>query len=178
MSPRDVAQVFSILAASGNSGGLQPGIEVIGGLPIRMEPRKVVKVDPSGLFIVNHLLKGADAVGVSEVKTARRVSPPSILTATDEAGLWCVAYRSDALSLLRLKDSTAGPKKLRDYIDRLLPPGDPASSDVQPPAGVVFSKVCARSGLKGLSLCVKVINEPFVKGTQPVEWCPLIDHGP
>lgn len=177
MAPRDVAQIFALLAASGNAGLLSPGVVVVGRAPIEKEARKTVQVDPVGLFIVNHLLKGIDAVVVKERNSERGASAPSIMEATDETGLWRIAYRDDVLLLLRLKGADVKEKELRQYVDNLLPrPTGPPRAN-PPPAGIVFSKVCAKSGLRALSLCPNVINESFVKGTEPSEWCPLIEHG-
>ena len=41
---------------------------------------------------------------------------------------------------------------------------------------IVIKRVCATSGLRATSLCPEVIKEAFLKGTEPVEWCPLRHH--
>jgi penicillin-binding protein 1B len=175
MTPREVAQVFAFLAASGDAGRIRPGVEIIGGPGVPLERPKPIKVDQVGLFIVNHLLKEPDALSKSDGK--RRYHAASLVTATDSAGLWCIAYRNDALALVRLPGDSVSHKGATDFVENLLPDADGHAADIRPPEGIVFSKVCAKSGLKALSLCPKVINEPFVKGTEPREWCPLIYHG-
>ena len=123
---------------------------------------------------MNHLLKEPESIAVKEGRPDASWAQPSLFTARDKAGVWSIAYRSDALLLVRLPGDHVKGKKLREVMLRLLPPPhlQPATGH-QTPDGVLTRKICLESGLLATSVCPHVIREPFVKGTQPVEWCPL-----
>ena len=92
----------------------------------------------------------------------------------DDQGLWGVAYRPDKLLLMRVPGHDMPLGKLRAVMLATLPP---PRSDTAPPShlpeGIVFANVCVDSGLRATSICPDVVREPFLKGSQPADWCPL-----
>jgi hypothetical protein len=63
---------------------------------------------------------------------------------------------------------------LRKKTSVMLYAEDAAGASPPPvPEGVIFQKICVQSGLRATSVCPNIIREPFLRGTQPAEWCPL-----
>jgi penicillin-binding protein 1B len=175
MSPMHMAQSYCLLATLGNAGTLGPGLRI--GDASSRPPRTELKRDepgPAACYLVNYLLKEIDPRTRSEGPAERRWTQPSVFTAMDKEGCWGIAYRDDLLALLRIPRVQTNPKQVVSIVKRLIPPPR-VTSETPPPApdGVVFRKICGDSGLRATSLCPRVIREPFVKGSQPLEWCPL-----
>jgi len=175
LEPLRLAQVYALLARLGHATQLHPEVKVIDGSPPETaKPGQAVSVAPSILFLVNHLLKEPESIAVKEGRPDSSWAQPSLFTAKDRAGVWSVAYRSDALLLVRLPGDQVNDKKLKAAMFRLLPPPNvQGGTGLQPPDGVITRKICLESGLLATSVCPHVIREPFLKGSQPVEWCPL-----
>ncbi|MBI4965392.1 MAG: transglycosylase domain-containing protein [Desulfomonile tiedjei] len=172
-TPMELAQGYSLMARLGTALTIGPGIRVVGGAPSSDAGPKSVSVNPAILFLVNHLMKGVDAVTVKGRGEDRSAAYHSLLSVRDEAGVWSVAYRADALLLIRVPGGNGRASAIRKLNSSLLPSPE-TTPDVSPeaPSDVVFRKICVQSGLRSTSVCPKIIREPFLKGTQPVEWCP------
>lgn len=175
IQPMHMARIYSILATLGNAGALHPGVKILESDSANTPVERIrCSVSPALLFLVNQLLKPTDAIALKDGRPDQSEAVPSVFTASDSSGIWSVAYRGDALCLVRTPVTDVKPKQIEDLISRILPP--PLLQPVRPgppPEGIVTRKVCAESGLLATSLCPKVINEPFIKGTQPKEWCAL-----
>lgn len=174
LTPLQMAESFGILATLGTVAPLQPGLKIANAPRVDQEhTEKKIATKPAVLFLVNHLLKGLAPVLRKDAVTDTS-SVPSVFTASDKDGTWSVAYNDGALVLLRVSGDGKDKKKAGALAKRLLPQpalGTDAPSVV--PEGIVFRETCVESGLRATSLCPKVIKEPFLKGTQPTEWCPL-----
>ncbi len=175
ITPLRMARSYCILANLGHDVPLSPGVRVIDD-PSRAEKPKPAHIPtkPAFLFMVNHLLKRLDDASSQEGRPDRIRLEPSVFISQSTGGLWGVCYRSDALVLLRLPGEHLNEEKIRKLMIELLPPAEPGPAG--PPAipdGVVLRKICVMSGLRATSMCPHVIMEPFLKGTQPTEWCPI-----
>jgi penicillin-binding protein 1B len=178
VSPMSMAQVYSEMATLGNAAPLGPGIKIAGESSTDSPAdRKRVSVKPAVLFLINYLLKGLDVAEVKEGGKGNSWEAPSHFDAQDKGGLWKIAYRSDALLLARIPGSQVGGRKIDSMLEKLLPKAGPSTEGLPVvPEGIVFRKICVQSGLRATSICPHVIREPFLRGTQPLEWCPL-RHG-
>jgi penicillin-binding protein 1B len=172
-TPMELAQCYSLMAKLGNAPLLGPKIRVVGGATAVDTPSKQVSVNPGAIFLVNHLMKGVDSVTVKDRGEDKSAAYPSLLSVRDEAGVWSVAYRADALLLIRVPGSRSRAAAIKKMNSNLMPGPETAPEALpEPQEGVVFRKICVQSGLRSTSVCPKIIREPFVKGSQPVEWCP------
>ena len=175
VTPMQMVHSYCALATLGKARTLRPGVR-IGGFataPPR-EGRTDISISPAGMYMVNHLMKGIGPASLRTESADRSWMQPSVFTAHDSSGLWSVAYRNDAVLLLRLQGTRFDDRKIERLVRRLLPAMAHASETApRPPDGLVFRKICADSGLLGTSVCPTVIREPFFKGTQPSAWCPL-----
>ena len=175
LTPLQLAQTYARLANLGSTRQLHPEIKGFSQKPVESPRAETsVSVGPCPLFLVNHLLKEPESIAVKEGRPDTSSAQPSMFIAKDKEGVWSVAYRQDALLLVRLPGDQVNEKKLREVMLRLLPhPHLQSAAGHQAPDGVVTRKICLESGLLATSVCPRVIREPFLKGSQPVEWCPL-----
>jgi hypothetical protein len=174
VTPMQMAQSFSILATLGTRVDFSPGVKVLGESVLDAPAeRKRVVIKPAVLYIANYVMKGLEPTQPGGGAQDPNWGQPSIFSARDAAGVWGVAYRKDALLVLRVQGNQPKDVKISKLADRLFRKPD-SVSDVPPdvPEGILFRKICVLSGLRATSICPKVIFEPFLKGTQPVEWCP------
>ena len=174
MKPVQWAQCYAQLATLGNAATLRPRVRVLSQQASETsESRQRLQIRPAAIYMVNHLMKGLDTASFREGTADRSVGKPSIFSARDNAGLWGVAYRTDALLLLRLPGQPLTDAQFRRLLARLLPaPAGGHEGHATVPEGVIFKNVCVESGLLSTSTCPRVIREPFFRGTQPSEWCP------
>ncbi|MGB6064001.1 MAG: transglycosylase domain-containing protein [Desulfomonilaceae bacterium] len=175
VSPMEMARIYSLMATLGNAAPLGPGIKVAGETSTDSSvERKRVSVKPAVLFLINYLLKGLDSAEVKAKGRSKAWDEPSFFTSRDKEGIWNIAYRSDVLLVLRIPGDHIGHLNMKETVDKLLPKTGPSTEGLPVvPDGIVFRKICVESGLRATSICPQVIREPFLKGTQPQEWCPL-----
>lgn len=174
ITPLRMARSYCMLANLGREVSLGPGIKMVDA-PSRAESGKEdhIQTKPAFLFMVNHLLKRLDEASDRQGTPDRIRLEPSVFISQDRDGLWGICYRSDALVLLRLPGNHFDEAKIRKLMLGILPAPDPSTGLPQAiPDGVVLRKICVLSGLRATSICPRVILEPFLKGTQPTEWCP------
>jgi len=178
MPPHQVAHTYFRMATLGSAAELNPGIRTASGAHGDWGAvTKTVSFDPAVLFLVNHVLKGLHRTRAGGLRKGRNWTRPSLFVAQDKAGLWAIAYRPDILLLMRIAGREFDYGKVREIMTNLLP--DPiiaAHSRFPPPVGIAYRTICVKSGLRATSLCRQVTAEPFLKGTQPTEWCSL-PHG-
>ncbi len=174
ITPMEMAQGFSTMATLGNVVPLQPGVRIVNASAPEQPPHaKRISVQPAVLYLVNHLMKGLAPASQKDAATDKD-SAPSLFTASDKAGIWSVAYNQDSLLLLRVSGSRGNEKRIESLAKRLLPePAQVRDAPAPVPDGIVFRNTCVESGLRATSLCPRVMKEPFLKGNQPTEWCPL-----
>ena len=114
VSPLDLAQSYALMATLGNAGIINPGIRVVNWAPSSVGPQKRhVSVRPAAIYMANHLMKGLESVAINESFADKIAARPSLFSAQDEQGIWGVAYRSDALLLIRLPGSPLSDARLR-----------------------------------------------------------------
>jgi hypothetical protein len=162
------------MATLGNAAFLGPGLKIVGESSAEsLADRQRVSVKPAVLFLINYLLKGLDTAEVKNKGKGDGGEGPALFEARDEEGLWKIAYRSDALVLARIPGSQVDGVRIDRMLEKLLPKAG-SSKEGLPivPEGIVFRKICVQSGLRATSICPHVIREPFLRGTQPEEWCP------
>lgn len=174
ITPMQMAQCYSLLATMGSAPQLGPGIRTLSnGLSDQTSGTIRASVDPSIIFLVNYLLKGFSNELEKDVSLDRAWSIPSVFSSVDFEGQWNIAYRSDTIVVLRTFGHDVNQARLKGILAQLMPKQDEKKMTSESvPDGVVFRKICLRSGLLATSTCSHVIREPFLKGTQPVQWCP------
>jgi penicillin-binding protein 1B len=174
VTPMQMAGSFGVLATLGRVVALHPGLRIAdAAIPDQAPSVKRVSVQPAVLFLVNHLMKGLAPVLRKDAATDTN-SAPSVFTASDKAGVWSIAYHDSSLILMRVSGEGQDKKKIESLAKRLLPmPAQGKDVPAVVPEGIVFRDTCVDSGLRATSLCPRVIREPFLKGSQPTEWCPL-----
>jgi penicillin-binding protein 1B len=179
--PLDLAQSYALMATLGNAGKINPGVRIVNWTPpVEVPAKNGISIKSAAIYMTNHLMKlsaGGSVEGNSSDVTKQR---PSVFSARDEEGIWGVAYRNDALLVIRLPGNPLNDTRLTKLMSRLLPaPGQAQDSDGSIPDGLVFRNICIESGLLSTSICPNTVKDPFFKGTQPVEWCPYRhDHKP
>jgi penicillin-binding protein 1B len=172
-TPMELAQCYTLMARLGDAPLLSPGIRVVGRPGKAGTRSRRVSVSPAVIFLVNHLMKRVDSVTVNGFGHDTSAAHYSILSVRDRTGLWSVAYRPDALLLIRALGHGDMGSAIRKMNTSLMPGPETTPGGVpEAPEGIVFRKICVESGLRSTSVCPKVIREPFLKGSQPVEWCP------
>ena len=174
ITPMQMAQIYSMLATLGNAPSLGAGVKVLDGISKgKTLERKRVSVEPPILFLVNYLLKGLQPADEKDIGPDNTWSKLSTFKARDLEGSWNIAYRSDSLLLVRTPGHDIKEAKIMNMVSNLLPQAKAGSeNNAQIPEGVFFRKICVQSGLLATSTCPQVIREPFLKGTQPLQWCP------
>lgn len=136
--------------------------------------KKTVSFAPALVFLVNHLMKGIQPSHERQVRPERLWLRPSVFIERDDEGLWAIAYRRDEILLARIPGAMVTPAQVRAMLLRALPPPRNDAYPAPPlPEGVIFINICTHSGLRATSTCPDVVHEPFLKGSQPSEWCPL-----
>jgi penicillin-binding protein 1B len=175
MTPLEVAQIYSLMATLGGAAVLGPGIKIVGdpASEKKEELRIRIPTNPAVVFIVNHVMRAIELADGKESAQEKRHGRPSRFRSRDDEGIWEVAYSSNSLLLLRLPGTRQRESKIKKVSDKLLEEAFVDETQAPPPDGIVFRKICIESGLSATSICPKVIREPFLKGTQPGEWCPL-----
>ena len=174
IGPMQMAHTYSLLATLGSAAAPRPGIRVVDSMStdILSTDRRTVSFDPAILFLVNYLLKGLEPAAEKDGGPDKAWSQPSIFNARDREGIWDIVYRNDALLVIRIPGHDVKEATIRQMIPHILPPAKVGSENIpQVPGGVLFRKICVHTGLLAVSTCPRVIREPFLKGTQPREWC-------
>lgn len=175
VTPLQMAQSYSLLALGGRAPTIGPGIRILNGLEtVFPRENKRVSIPGSCIFLVNHLMKGLQPPEQRHRGPDRPWLRPSIFLEQDSQGIWGVAYRRDALLLVRLPGTHVAKSTVLSMMLKILP--SPALESEKPhpvPDGVVFRNICVDSGLRATSICPDVVREPFLRGSEPVEWCPL-----
>jgi hypothetical protein len=168
ISPMEAAANFCSLANLGYRVSPHPGSFSEPREPERQPPPRIL-IKSSVLFCLNYLLKNTE----SRIRQSPDTGSlnPSIFSALDEQGLWFMAYRPDDFVLLRVKDGYPRELRLSKIVDKLFENRDPDETPYPIPEGVIFRKICVHSGMRATTVCPKTRLEPFVKGTQPSEWC-------
>lgn len=176
ISPLQMAHVYSVMAAGGASPPITACVKIVGGPRASSAPSRktTVSCKPELLFLVNHLLKGIQPPKERLKWPEPPWLRPAVFVQQDEHGLWGVAYRPDKLLLMRIPGTRVAPRNLRAIMLATLPPTRTDSGQAPPlPEGIVFANICLDSGLRATSICSDVVREPFLRGSQPTDWCPL-----
>jgi len=176
MTPLEMARSFALLASLGLKRQLGAGRNVMldNGASHSRPDGKRVSFPPASLFLVNYLLKDLPPLEDTSYGLEGLGHRPSVFISWDEHGIWGVTYRADILLLVRVPGTGVETNRIKKMMLRLLPlPGQSTGKLLRVPPGVVFRKICIDSGLRATSICPHVILEPFLKGSQPLEWCPF-----
>lgn len=176
LSPMELAEKYSLLSGLGTGAGLFGFIPPDSQAPFRSKKRSVA-VDPAVIYLVNRLLKPypKSTAGLGRISSQWKL--PSMIISRAESGIWGIGYWHNHLALVKFSDTTIEEQRVKTALESLTPePKFYIHKAHPPPEGLIFRKVCLESGLRATSLCGHVINAPFLKGTQPSEWCPLTSH--
>jgi penicillin-binding protein 1B len=173
LSPIEIAQIYSLMATLGNAAVLGPGIKIAGeSSSEKQELRIRIPTNPAVIFMVNHMMKGLETVEIKERGQDKSEKYPSLFYSTDDQGIWSIAYSGQAAVVVRIP-GTHSEKKVRKMTEKLLAEASSGNVPQTTPENIVFRNICVESGLRATSICSKVVREPFLKGTQPGEWCPM-----
>ncbi len=177
MSPLDTARIYLQLASMGKPVHLGAAIRINGcALAPPSDAKQESGVNQAAVFLVNHMLMHYRG---GRSPSGKAVEEPSVFTTEDAGGSWAIAYNREGLVLLRVGGTQLKAPAAAKLVEKLLPVSDAGAGKPQPvPEGVLFRKICVHSGLKATSLCPKVIREPFIKGTLPIEWCQIRHQTP
>ncbi len=134
------------------------------------EENRNIAVKPGALFLVNYLLKEMDQLDGKNGSVEHTSSLPSVFTTSDEEGSWLIAYNAENLIMLRAKTDRKD-LRMKKIVETFFKPAAVNATKLDAPEGVVFRRICLQSGMRAVSICPKIISEPFLKGTQPDEWC-------
>ena len=176
MSPLEVAQSYSALAALGSAGIINCRKPSKSGRLGQTVPDEVMRVStpPSVIFIINSLIRDRQTHQESNDNPRKLLLSPSCLADRDEMGAWGIAYHRSALALIRIPTNSVNINLVRKTVLEILPSANLGNQkDFSIPSGLVFRKLCVESGLKATSICPEITLEPFLAGTQPEEWCSL-----
>lgn len=136
--------------------------------------RLFVNADRAALYLVNRLLKPYPVKSKGPGAVSGLWKLPSINVSREKTGTWGVAYWCNNLVIIRLSDPNIQYSLMENALKAALPkPKYSVYKRYPAPEDLLFRKVCLESGLRATSLCVDVIKTPFIKGTQPSDWCPL-----
>ncbi len=175
LTPLEMARSYAVLATLGLKRQYGVGHKALSDGTVRSRPEeKRVSFPPASLFLVNYLLKALptlEDVGYGLEGVSHR---PSVFVSADDHGIWGVAYRADTLVLVRVPGTSLKTIRIKKMMLRLLTePSQSTGELLRVPSGVIFRKICIDSGLRATSICPHVILEPFLRGSQPSEWCPF-----
>jgi hypothetical protein len=175
VTPMKMAQSYSILATEGSAPEIGPGIKIPEGPSVVSSTRpKGVSIAPACLFLVNHLMRRLQPPEQRYLGPDKARCQPSIFIEKDKEGLWGIAYRADAFLLVRIRDTSLKEDQVLSMMLRVLPfPQSDSEPPPPTPDGLVFRRICIDSGLRATSTCPDVVYEPFFKGSEPSEWCPI-----
>ncbi len=172
MTPLDVAQVYSLMGTLGSAAVLGPGIRIVGDPASSKEELRIrIPTNPAVVFLVNHVMKGVDLAEPKNTDLEKARAKPSRYRSRDTKGILEVAYNSNSLILLRMPTNQLSETKIEKAVDKLIEESFRGEDQTPTPDGIVFRNICVDSGMRATSICPKVIREPFLKGTQPGEWC-------
>lgn len=176
MTPLEMARSFAVLATQGLKRPYGVGRKALlenDASYVRPDDKRVA-LPQASLFLVNYLLKDLPPLGDPSYGLEGLGYRPSIFISRDDHGTWGVAYREDTLLLVRVPGTDQDTNRIKKMMLHLLPPPvQSVGKHLRVPTGVVFRKICIDSGLRATSICPHVILEPFIKGSQPSEWCPF-----
>lgn len=173
IGPMQMAQTYSLMANLGNSPALGPGIKMpdSASMDLSVSQRGITAFDPAIIFVVNYLLKGWETLLEEDGSPETAWLQPSLFQTRDKEGVWQIAYRTDALLVIRVPGHVKDAA-VKDMVSQLFSLARYGPENrAQIPAGLLFRKICIRTGLLATSTCPRVIKEPFVRGSQPTEWC-------
>jgi len=180
----EMTSAFGTLATGGlairPTGTLRDASD--GSLPV--QPTRVSSSQAA--YLVTSLLQGVVSHGTAaqakilglEAQVAGKTG-----TTDDHRDAWFIGYTPtlvigvwvghDDGESLRLSGAQAALPVWVELAKKVLPPPGAVPADPTPPAGIVSRKVDPRTGLLATSNCPEVVQEVFVEGTEPTDYCRL-----
>ena len=150
-------------------------------------PSEHEAMTPQLAYLVTNLLKGVVQNGTGTY--AKRLNRPvagKTGTSNDNRDLWFIGYTPDLVAAawmgyddfasLGRKDWTGGTTVLpwwTEIMQEILK--DYPKRDFTIPPGITLAKIDAQTGLLALPTCPRKIQEAFIEGTDPKDFCP-VDH--
>ncbi len=174
LGPIEMANHYGSMATLGRKVSFASGLRVSGDNKLVPDTsRKRIGIDPPVIFLVNYLLKGIEPSSGKAVEENHFWTQPSLFISQDRKGFWGVAYKNNALVLIRVQGRQIKTSAIYKTLNNIFTSANLGHENPQkPPEGISFRKICVQSGMRATSICPKIINEPFIKGTQPGDWCP------
>ncbi len=175
ISPLEMARSYAVLASLGRKRRFGFGIRALPDGAVHSQSEETrVSFTQASLFLINYLLKDLPPLEDMSYGLEEVGHRPSFFVSHDDRGIWGTAYRADTLLLLRIPGTDLQTSSVEKMMLRLLPSPEQSVGKLPGvPSGVVFRKICVDSGLRATSICPHVILVPFLKGSQPTEWCPF-----
>jgi len=184
--PLEVASAFSVFANNGVQSVPRSIKTVLGpsGELLQRRPLELKQVvSPATAFLMTHLLQGVFQRGTAAAVSGRIDVPVAGKTGTtnDYRDAWFVGYTSRLVALvwvgfdrprnMGLSGSGAALPIWADFMKDAsgwFPP-----EDFVPPPGVEMRTIDRITGLLATSKCQDTLEEAFLAGTEPREFCPV-----
>jgi penicillin-binding protein 1B len=183
VSPRQLAAAYTIFPNGGEVAEpflLRRVTNSKGKVVFEHEPKRKSVVDPASAYVMHSLLRGVVRRG-----TASRLSSYGLGHAAGKTGTtndyrdaWFVGYTADVVTAVWVGFDSGAPLRLSSA-EAAIPIWGAMMRDVktsrkelEPPDGVEFRKIDPESGLLWREGCPGPIEEVFLEGTAPKNYCP------
>ncbi|MBI5210292.1 MAG: PBP1A family penicillin-binding protein [Elusimicrobia bacterium] len=155
----------------------------------RHVPSEKEAMSPQLAYLMVNLMKAVVMGGTGRFARDLALKKPlagKTGTSNDNRDLWFIGFTPDYVAgawmgyddfgSLGKKDWTGGSTVLPWWtaiMEQILK--DQPKRDFPVPSGIAFQKVCADTGLLSLPACPRKVDEPFIEGSQPTQYCEA-DH--
>jgi penicillin-binding protein 1B len=189
LTPIEVAQAYTLFL---NDGAVRPLVAIdrieSGGKALRPQPVKPKQVArPDTTFLVVNMMRSVINEGTGAGVRAQGFTHDAAGktgTTNDLRDAWFVGFTPDLLTVvwvgydnnqpLSLSGSQAAVPIWTDFMKAAMA-GHP-NQTFAAPAGISYVEIDRDTGKLATPLCERTMNEVFVAGTEPTEYCPL--HSP
>ncbi|MBN2329029.1 MAG: transglycosylase domain-containing protein [Candidatus Omnitrophica bacterium] len=199
VTPLELAQAYSVLANEGNYVKLHMIDKVYQRQdrrknsdllyefqqPLETQPR----ISPQAAYLTTYLLRSVVEEGTGEpAKDLPFYSVGKTGTTDDCTYAWYAGYSKDILCVVyvgfddfkrslgaKMTGSKVALPIWMDFMQRAYDIRPELFGVIEPPPGIVFQNLCAKSLKRASPKCPDVVMLPFEKGTEPQKECPL--HG-
>jgi len=184
----EITAAFGALAQGGwfaPPTGIRAMTEPGGEPSVPDQPARRKAVSPQTAYLVTSLLEGViergTAARAKSIGLGNRIAGKTGTT-DEHRDAWFVGYTSDLVvgvwvgfddgKELRLTGAEAALPIWMEVVRRIVPPDQ---AEFTKPSGIVTQTIDPLSGQLATSSCPEVVEEVFIEGTEPTEYCPL--HG-
>lgn len=186
MTPFEVAQTYTLFL---NGGSVRPLVALdrieSGGKTLRPTPGKLRKVArPDTTFLVVNMMRAVINEGTGAAVRAQGFSYDAAGktgTTNDLRDAWFAGFTPELLTVvwvgyddnqpLSLSGSQAALPIWTDFMKEAM--AGHANVTIPAPDGITYAEIDRDTGKLATPGCPKTINEAFLAGTEPTEYCPL-----